>query len=254
MPLPTPVLDLNASVSGSYSGSGSTWYDLTANNYDFTLYSPSFTSATSSTPGYFTFPLRAQTSALNVYAEYIGTPAVTDSTFSFICWVNRNPSADSYAQYFETVFYNGGGNAPYNGCGIQCKGINQGGGNYGLFQVESQTLATYNSSVEATDGSWDCVGISVNGSTLSFYVNGVYAGGSPSFNQVTPTTGMYISKSDNKYSFMGDISIVRVYDSTLTSTEFNDVYLDDLANYIAPTPPPPAGVVGGRTFGQGFAG
>ena len=39
------IIHLDAGVTSSYSGSGSTWYDLTSNNNDFTLYnSPTYSS------------------------------------------------------------------------------------------------------------------------------------------------------------------------------------------------------------------
>lgn len=253
--LPSPVLDLNGSLSGSYT-SGSTWYDLTANNYDFTMYNPNFTAPTGSTPGFFTFPLRAQTSTpITVYGEYIGTPAVTGSAFSCVIWVRRDVNADSYNQYFESAFHNGGGNSPYNGWNFCSKGVGQGGGNYGTPQLESQTINTWSSSSDITDGVWTMISFAVSGTNLTFYIDGTAQGGTSSFSTATPTTGMYICKSDNRYSWMGDIAIIRLYNSQLNSTNMTDIYNDDLANYINPTPPPSyQGLVGGRTFGQGFAG
>jgi hypothetical protein len=59
---------------------------------------------------------------------------------------------------------------------------------------------------------------------------------------------------------MGDITIARQWNTNLSHVIIKQLYEYDLNNFIdpiIPTPPAPVsyvGLIGGRTFGQGFAG
>ena len=82
-----PALYLNAGNTDSYSGSGTTWFDLTVNNYDATLFNtPTFTSGSG---GYFTFA-----SASVEYATVTGSPMST-TAYSKCIWFYLNSSTDN---------------------------------------------------------------------------------------------------------------------------------------------------------------
>jgi hypothetical protein len=57
--------------------------------------------------------------------------------------------------------------------------------------------------------------------------------------------------------FDGKVAIFRVYNYAQTAGEISAQFTTDNARFAGAPPPPPSpytGLVGGRTFGQGFAG
>jgi hypothetical protein len=254
IPGPTPVLDLNASESASASGSGATWYDLTANNYDFNMFSPNFTASIGGTiPGYYTFPLRNYTDPLTVYGEYNGTPAIGGNNVTTYAWVKVNSGWTAKTMFRIPIFYNG---RDTNGNGFMV-GTEAPPSSPIRVQAEaSGNFQRYAANGVANDV-WQCIAATISSTNIQFYINGAANGTSQLFSVSTPANGMWISNSNNLFSWLGDLSIIRFYSSVLTAGEIQDLYDYDLANYINPSPPAPTpyvGLIGGRTFGQGFAG
>ena len=256
IPGPTPVTDLNASESASASGSGATWYDLSPSAKDFTMYNPSFTAPTGSTPGYFSFPSRAATSPLTVYGEYNGTPAITASSpFTGYFWVRRNADHGSYNQNRISIFANGREDniSIYNGWSYGAQN-NPNAANDNMV-LEASSIGVSDSGVGFSDAVWVCLAYTFSSGSLDFYINGSFVDNNSFSTPVTPTSGMWISRTaGNLFSWMGDISIARQYSSALTAGQILTLYNYDLSTYINPTPAGYTGLVGGRTFGQGFAG
>jgi hypothetical protein len=251
-----PVMDLNASESTSYPGSGTTWSDLSAGNFDFTMSNPAFTAKTSSTPGYFTFPGRALTDPLTVYGEYNGTPAITtQSSWTDTVWVRRAADHLSYGQSRISIFANGREDlsGPDNGWAL---GTLNGAGNSNI-TIEASGVGLFDSGLSFTDNEWVMLSFVRSGSNITFYINGALIS-AQSFSYTTPADGMWISRTAGSlFSWIGDISIIRQFNIALTQPQIDEIYQYDLANYIVPNPPPPtpyAGNVGGRQFGQGFNG
>ena len=87
-PSPTPIpfttsgltINVDANDSASYPGTGSTWFDLTANDYDATLInSPTFVSGT---PDYFDFD------GTDDYATFVaGTAGSNTGSYTFGGWI-----------------------------------------------------------------------------------------------------------------------------------------------------------------------
>ncbi len=249
---------LNASEPASASSPYTTWNDL-SNSYDFTMYSPSFTAATSSTPAYYSFPSRNFGDALSVYGEYNGTPAVTSTNnFTGYFWVRRNANHGSFTQNRLSIFANGREDLVGGDNGWSYGTYNNPNAANDNIVIERAGFGIIDSGYSFANATWINIAITVDGSnTVTFYQDGVIQGGPGfSFSATTPADGMWISRTAGSFfSWMGDISIIRQYDFALTQAQIQELYNYDLATYISPSPPPaPAGLVGGRTFGQGFAG
>lgn len=258
-----PTMDLNASISASASGSGATWYDLTSNNFDFDMYNPSFTASIGGTiPGYFSFPSRNSSAALTVYGEYNGTPAVNQtSNFTAHFWVKRNANHGSFSQNRISILANGREDniSLYNGWSYGAYNNPNAANDNIVF--EASTIGISDSGVSIPDAQWVCVSYIYNSGIIYFYINGSLADSDGISPPVTPTTGMWISRTAGSlFSWMGDITIARQWNTNLSSVAIKQLYEYDLNNFISPiipTPPAPVpytGLVGGRTFGQGFAG
>lgn len=250
---------LNASEPASAVAPYTTWNDLT-NSYDFTMYSPSFTTSTSSTPAYYSFPSRDYTTPVSIYGEYNGTPAVTaTNNFTGYFWVRRNADHGSYTQNRLSIFANGREDLVGGDNGWSYGAYNNPNAANNNVTIERANYGVIDSGYTFADATWINIAITVDGSNVvTFYQDGVIKGG-PGFSwgATSPADGMWISRTAGSYfSWMGDISIIRQYDTALTQAQIQALYEYDLANYINPTPPPspPYGLVGGRTFGQGFAG
>ena len=249
---------LNASEPASASSPYTTWNDL-SNSYDFTMYSPSFTAATSSTPAYYSFPSRNFGDALTVYGEYNGTPAVTSTNnFTGYFWVRRNANHGSFTQNRLSIFANGREDLVGGDNGWSYGTYNNPNAANDNVVIERAGFGIIDSGYSFANATWINIAITVDGSnTVTFYQDGNILGGPGfSFSATTPADGMWISRTAGSFfSWMGDISIIRQYDFALTQAQIQELYNYDLATYISPSPPPaPAGLVGGRTFGQGFAG
>jgi hypothetical protein len=249
---------LNASEPASAVAPYTTWSDL-SNSYDFTMYSPSFTAATSSTPAYYSFPSRDYTTPVSVYGEYNGTPAVTaTNNFTGYFWVRRNADHGSYTQNRLSIFANGREDLVGGDNGWSYGAYNNPNAANNNVTIERANYGVIDSGYTFANATWINIAYTVDGSNvLTFYQDGIIKGG-PGFSwgATSPADGMWISRTAGSYfSWMGDISIIRQYDTALTQAQIQELYNYDLATYISPSPPPaPAGNVGGRTFGQGFAG
>jgi hypothetical protein len=233
LPGPIPVLNLNASESASYPGSGSTWFDLTPAEYDFTMYSPIFTAKTTSSPGFFTFPGRAFTDPLNTYGEYNGTPAITtESAWTNQVWVRRATNHSSFNQSRISIFANGREDlsGPDNGWALGT--LNDNGSASANLMIESSGFGIYDSGSAIPDGEWILLTFVRSGGNISFYINDTFIN-TQSFLYNTPADGMWIARTANAlFSWIGDISIIREYAVALTGTQIADLFKYDLANYI----------------------
>lgn len=250
---------LNASEPASASSPYTTWNDL-SNSYDFTMYNPSFTPV-STDPAYYSFPSRNFGDPLTVYGEYNGTPAVTSTNnFTGYFWVRRNANHGSFTQNRLSIFANGREDLVGGDNGWSYGTYNNPNAANDNVVIERAGFGIIDSGYSFADATWINIAITVNSSNVvTFYQDGNILGGPGfSFSATTPADGMWISRTAGSFfSWMGDISIIRQYDYALTQAQIQELYAYDYETYITPTPPPPpppVGIVGGRTFGQGFAG
>ena len=251
-----PVVYLNANESASAVAPYTTWFDL-ENSFDFTMYSPSFTTkVVGVSPAYYSFPSRNSGDALTVYGQYNSAPAVTNpSVFTGYFWVRRNANHGSFNQNRVSIFANGREDniSLYNGWSYGANN-NPSAANDNIV-LEASTIGISDSGVPFNDAEWVNIAYVYTGGVISFYLNGVLVDTNSFSTPVTPTSGMWISRTAGSlFSWMGDISIIRQYNYALIASQIQDLYDYDLAEYFTPSPSPYVGLVGGRTFGQGFAG
>jgi len=204
------VLCLDANAKRSYSGSGSTWYDLTSNGNNGTI-----TGATYNTT-YFTF---------NGSSNYIdlGNP----STLTNLNGANLTIMA---AIYMDTL--------PTTSCIFTARGGSTNEMYFGVTSAGALNFDRYlpggggasSSSLTMSTGSWAIVGASAtHQSSVLFFKNGTsenishtetYSGGTP--------TKVTIAAQDNGTSFQryldGNIAFVLVYDRALSSSEMIQNY------------------------------
>ena len=189
------VLNLDAANKKSYPGTGTSWYDLTKNKYNFTLYnSPTYSSLNN---GILTF---SKTSLQ--YAEYSATLSSL-SNWTVETWVKFTTTPASSSQVTALIV------GIYNGANLNfCIGTTNSPTDYtiraGFYNgAWRQSSIGHSPSAET----WYSYTATYDGSNIILYVNGIL------FN----STG-YIGTSQSG----GGVRIARRWDSTLTSTNLTD--------------------------------
>ena len=203
------ILNLDATNTSSYSGSGSTWYDISGSGNNFTLVnSPSYSSNFN---GYITFD--------DLSSQYGTGPNVGNlSTWTVEVWFRASKSLSGKVTSLLTNVYDLSTKLNFS------VGTNNSPGSYNL------TAGYFDGSWHSTTGSsistntWYQVVGTYNGSTISYYINGSLVN---SLNYTgTPQSGgglRLARRWDDVVSagnlFAGDISVVRLYSTGLNSTQ-----------------------------------
>jgi hypothetical protein len=220
-------LYLIASDTGSYSGSGTTWTDLSPNAYNTTIVGgPAFNTT------HFNF---------DGTIEYIDTNQSLDSNnFSVGAWFRTTSGGIKMILSKETT-----GGWPWNyriwlNGGTIIGDIALSGGQN---QSISSVLSNYN------NGSWYYVMFTRDDSNLYLYVNGVQVKtqADTMIGSITNSQELWVGRSaftsgganpSGSYQFIGDIAEVFVYDNILTSTEVLENFDNTKHTYYPPTPTP----------------
>lgn len=217
------VVHLDASNTSSYSGAGSTWYDLTSNNLDFNLEnSPTYNTDNG---GYFEFDGSnqalssiASTSGIN---DFDGT-----NDYSLEIWFNANSSQPGVTSNYVAIiekWNNSGGTAyPY---ALRYHVPN------GVFQMQAYDASNSGVAyVSASTEQW----VQIVGSfdwtndTLYLYKNGELSthpwGGTEDISAITNSVSNSLNttvakRSTSGFYLAGGIAIFRIYDKALSSTE-----------------------------------
>ena len=258
IPNPTVIASWDASDSASYSGSGNTWYDLTGNNVDL-IGAGSFTYTAKNTtpnplgwtnPGYFSNA--ATNRMVSIASNYLRF----STTGTIQGWFYNNnsygvPLSFPYNGNFPSYWYQVYANKP---------GFN--------FLVDN-TFRNWDPGGSVINLQWFNWAIVFNNGNADLYINGVYqstnsqsAFGSGIFYNPA-NLNLVIGDIDNSganYPFVGRLGEIKIYSTALSAGDILQNYNDTLYKYdgnVAPPGPGPSpyvGLVGGRTFGQGFAG
>ena len=208
-------LYLNASDSTSYGGSGTTWTDISGNSNDGTISGAVFDTDNG---GYFDFD------GVNDYALIPSTASTPFQAslrdFTLSIWINRDtagyaPLITKYGTFSSTRSW--------------YFGINPSGQLYISWWNGSSLVAkTATSAILNTTGVWYHVALSVNASTMDFYVNGELKNSLSG--SVTHTSGgnepiVIGSQSGGNYNFFnGKVGQVRIYSSALSASDIGQNY------------------------------
>ena len=210
------ILNLDAGNRKSYSGSGTSWNDLSSIKNVATLNgSPSFSS---SYGGYITF-----NGTTNQYAQVVNANPYNFTTglFTLECWaaVISNNGA-GYGRFFEHVYTNGYAFMIDGGNGQIAFEINGNG-----------TRTVYNKGSTFVDNIWrQYLVVRTGSTTASIYINGRnVANGNVVGGAMTSTSPLQISSSSYPLGF--NVAIARVYNRALTANEVYNNYIADRGRF-----------------------
>ena len=196
------VLYLDAGNRASYSGSGTTWTDISGNSNTGTLTNgPTFSAANLGSIVFDGTNDRVNFSTNSVFNFGTGN-------FSVFSWINTTKISG-----YGTIF-----------------GLDDDATGYGIIMyvvATSGVLRTWvafsyqNTSISIADGTWKYVGITRSSGTVYQYINGISVGNFSAAGSVTsnqhPTIGIYYNGAD--YMYQGNIATTQVYNRALSATE-----------------------------------
>ena len=201
-------LHLDAGDASSYPGSGTTWFDLTANNYDFTFVgTPSYTA----TPGYFNFGYGSV--AAN---RATNTDTIAITTGAFEMWF-RWRAGSALASTIIAAY-------PSSWCSL--------GHSTGTYPDEAweynaasnPTMDYRNSHTHFRDGQWYHIVAVIDGIANQLYVDGAPVATTFRLGSAV-STGLWAGAQSaignqyggGGYQFDSDIAIMRLYDAATFS-------------------------------------
>jgi hypothetical protein len=204
------ILNLNAN---SYSGSGTTWSDLSSQNNSATLVgNPTF----SSNPASFNF-------AANVIATTTQNN-ISLTTATFIAWVNPSQTQGPYT---GVIF----SRSPYGGSSVPATGLDLYTNNsVGYHWADAGATYDWNSNLFVPNNAWSMIAITVSANSAKAYLcnaNGI----TTAINSVSHATlsglRFYIAcdpVDQSLRAFKGKIGTAMVYNTALTSQNITDIF------------------------------
>ena len=223
---------LDARNATSYPGSGSSWTDISTTASTGALQaSPTYTSST--TNGNFSFNGSSQAVLLGEWASW------NTQAHSMECWFNPTATAQSgflfekgwsvNTQY--SMFLDSGGTFYYRTIGLSPQDVNFTSASYITANAWNHIVCTYNGSGTKT--------IYINGTQIAQTtgITGQIATAQSTGVQSGVSIGVYGAYAGSRsYWYSGKISVSRLYNRALTSTEVVRNYNADAANFgITPT-------------------
>ena len=260
-PAPSPILHLDAGDPASYIGSGTSWNDLSVNNFDYTMVNPIYSSTEG---GFFTFvspgdgpaptnygyktalgPLTTANTDITMQA-WIRVPAQPGGTIDGIAVFtngNEGPGA-GYLMAIQWAYYAFTGRMP--GMAIP--------GTAGYFATDVADAFPLDD--------WTLFTITVDTTPdMKIYYNDTLMETFSSVSMGTAPSGsaqLYIGTNNASppypKAFNGDMAVIRFYDQALDAGTIASQYTTEVTRFSPPPPPVYNGLVGGRQFGQGFNG
>jgi hypothetical protein len=212
------LLYLDAGNTASYSGSGTTWYDLSGRGNNTTGTSSTSPTYSSSNGGYFNFAGANyfQTTTSNYNVTYTG------KTTFFAAQLASAMTSGSYralfgaggatqTRNFNTYLY-------YTGSAYQ-------------IHFSTNSLGGLSPNTVITPGTWFTVAVTQNSSGLiTWYCNGVALGTTSStLSQYVTDTYEWVGASDNYWN--GNIGVVAVYGSALNAQQIKSCHNSVCARY-----------------------
>lgn len=215
-------LHLDAADAASYGGSGTTWSDLTSNNYDFTLTgTPSYTAS----PGYFNFSSNGER------ATNSDTISITTGTAEF--WVRVNNDGLTGAR----IFFGDGTNHWFSTGHITSE---IGDESLEFNHNSGPTMDYRNGHADFADGVWRHLVSVVDGTDNKIYIDGAAVSTHFRRGNATSTSGklwdaagttMIGGYTSVSYTFTGDVAVVRLYSAGLDASEVLQNYNNDKTRF-----------------------
>jgi hypothetical protein len=226
-------LHLDAGNTSSYSGSGSTWTDLSGNGRNFTLVNSSYYAFDSANEGSIrltrTLPPTAETGG---YAEHTGSGALAVTTYLYNnhtteIWArinDRNPTNHTVNETQSALFvYRGWHSMFYYGSSALTYTVYDGAST----ARDAVGLSIGTSGTDIIQGTWFNVVVTRNGNIFSTYINGVLKG---SITLITSSSGVNTTNSirigmanpsgeDFSWHADANVSCARMYNIALTASE-----------------------------------
>jgi hypothetical protein len=244
------VLNLDSTNAASNTGTGNTWYDLSANNLDFTGTGTSRVTFNTNqvfdlgSGKYFTGP-----NNLSSILDW-------DADWTVEIWMNQSGSQIStfHSQWgsgFDYPTNTGVRIDTYNPSPQSRFYFGYGSGSYEVTTYPATTITFPSDSTTIHQ-----LVVRKSGGTIQFLLDGV-----PTYslsgiaNPISLTADPFFIGYGGFYDPMvGNVAVLRVYNYAITNAAVLDNYNTTDAILNPPSPPPYAGNVGGRGFGGRFAG
>jgi hypothetical protein len=212
------LLYLDPGQTASYSGSGTTWNDLSGNANTATLVSPSFTN--SGTASYFSFngtgSQYASTIAAKFNKTYTGKTVIVAARMA-----NSSFSTGTYRCLFGT----NGGTRNFNTY------MYFDGSNFKL-HYSANGVGGFSNNLSIAYMQWLVIAVThTTGGLVTYYVNGQAVGTNTgiAFAQYASNSGEYVGLGDNYWS--GDIGVTAVYGRALSADEIQQNYNANRSTY-----------------------
>jgi hypothetical protein len=214
-------LYLDASNPSSYSGAGTTWYDLSGNGNDVEMVNSGSITWNNSGPTYFS------TGSNGWFSNPSGTNLpVGNSNYTFIIWVQLGTSWNSNG--FMSIGPFGGGN--------QANAFRAGTTNQIINYWWGNDLSVI-TSVSPTNGWFNAVA-KYDGTTRSIWVNGVLVNSDTPVGHNVTTSALQIAKTTSIEYLQGNVGEVLIYDIALSDSSILQYYNNTYTKYINVTPTP----------------
>ena len=228
------VLYLDAGKTNSYSGSGTTWSDLTAGNHHATLvHSPTYSSTSGG--GSFTFDGTNDYATIPDDNDFIfGTGAFTEEA-----WFKRTSSSG-----YEIVLERGDSSS-WGGLRMDELYPNPTHYTDSSSGITGNAYPSISTSQTSYDVTTDWVHIAIkkyNNASIRFYRNGTaltettYIGSAnqgwlPQGTSVSSDYNLHIAGADSSKRFTGEIAIIRVYNTGLSDAQITQHYNAEKARF-----------------------
>jgi len=198
------VLDLDAGITASYPGSGTTWTDLSGNNYTHTLGSVSFATVDGA-------------SCFNISSPGFIRPSGTSYTFgsshTMIAWAR--PLADSQVSNWRTLWRTSPNDHPLL--------IQDATNLIGYFDNDGANFVSYglNLGTLGLENKWTMFSLVASGGTTTLYINNGSSTGSVAYTASGNSHYAIGSNAIDSSQPFGYVSVAQLYNRALTAAEIS---------------------------------
>jgi hypothetical protein len=252
-----PAFKIVSTDPASYPGTGNTWFDLSPNNRDWT-----FNTVPTYNAGYFDYESSITTNYSLTTPYTFPSLTGTNVQSSMEYWIYCDSTINNPNKY-RLPFTNDLTNSTSSGFAVVWERPAASGGVQGaniVFSYDSGGSVYISPTYFNALDQWIHIVYVRSGTNLKIYQNGSQVQNvtlsSPNVRASLGSTSGIFTPVENETGFDGKLAQVAGYPKALSAGEV--AYLFSLGLPVPPGPPPPppayVGLVGGRTFGQGFAG